>query len=277
MVIRRIQHLGNHFCHSPLLHGFHIFTRGKQVHIQILGAVRVPQPQGIHLQAVISRDQHIPRHSNHGLIPHMLSSVVTAFIPVGPDIAAKANFHSLVIMGNQPTLRRQTPVIGHFRLPAVPDHLAEDSQFVADGISRCIDSLRSHRIHITGRQSAQTAIAQTGIRLRIKYIRRMEPQILQGLTQRLPHAQVIGIFQQGTANQKLHGQVVHLFSGDILLMKALQAAHQFPDDHGTGLKHLVSGCLLAGDREIGVQLILNGTAHFIGGNIAPIHSSSSVL
>ena len=58
-----------------------------------------------------------------------------------------------------------------------------------------------HAVQIAGSQTAQTAVAQTGVRLHVEDVRRFEAQLTDGGGQGLQQRQIEGVFHQAAASQ----------------------------------------------------------------------------
>ena len=73
------------------------------------------------------------------------------------------------------------PVVGLFVLPAVADGLPENAVFVAQAVAHAGNAERRHRIEETRRQPAQSAVAETGVRLLLDDLQRIK-FVLSGRT-----------------------------------------------------------------------------------------------
>ena len=268
VIVGGIEDLGDDLGHGALLQALDIFALGEEVHIQGVGAVGLPEAQGVDLPPAVAGHQHIPGHGDHGGVAGMLGIIVAVGVPVGRDLPAEADLHRVLITGNQPAVRRDAPVVGHLGLAAVLELLAENTQLVADGIARGLQAQGRHAVHIAGGQAAQAAVAEAGVRLFLEDVGGVEAQILQGAGQRLAHAQVIGVLHQAAAHQELHGHIVDFLLHMAGILGRQKTAHDLADHHGRGLEDLILGGLLAGRGKIGAELILNGAAHFVAGNFS---------
>ena len=134
--------------------------------------------------------------------------------------------------------------------------LLEYAELVADGIPRRLEAERGHTVHIARRETPETAVAKPGVRLRLEYVGRIAPHILQRARDRLGYAEVEGVLHQASAHEKLHGHVVHFFFRVLGVLRHVQAAHYLADDYRGRLKYLLVGSLGAGDAEMRAELIL---------------------
>ena len=133
-----------------------------------------------------------------------------AVVPVLVDLAVKAHFHSLIGVALQPDLTAGQPVVGTLLLPAVHDLLLEDAVLVQDGVAGAADAGGGHAVQIAGSQTAQTAVAQTCIRLFLKDAVNADISVGQGLFCHLVQTQVQQAGLQAAAHQELHAQIIHL-------------------------------------------------------------------
>ena len=134
----------------------------------------------------------------------MLGAVVAEIVPVRSDMAAEAYLHRVLVAGDEPALRRGAPVVGKLGLLAVDEFLTEHAQLVADGIARGLKPQRGHAVHIAGGETAETAVAETRVRLTLENIGGASPHILQPADDSLGNAEVERVFHQAPAHQKLH-------------------------------------------------------------------------
>ena len=123
-------------------------------------------------------------------------------VPAGTDGAAEMDLLRLLGLGQQPRVAQRLPVIRQLHLLALHDLLLEQAQLVADGITGRGDLQRRHTVQIAGGQTAQTAVAETGVRLHIENIRGLKAQFLDSLLQLGQYVQIIGILHQAAAHQK---------------------------------------------------------------------------
>ena len=266
MVVRGIQDLGDDLGHGPLLHALDIVALGEEVHIQRVGALGVPQAQGVHLVAAITGDEHIPGYGDHRVISGVLGMIAAVVVPTGRDLAAEADLHRVFIAGDQPALRSGTPVVGYLGLSAVLKLLPENAQLIANGIAGGRQAQGSHAVHVAGRQSAQTAVAQTRIRLCLENVRSIPAQVLQSPGEGFGNAQVEGVFHQASAHEKFHGHIMDFLLRPAGILHRKKAAHDLPDHHGRGLEHLIVRSLGGCGRKMGAELVLNGRADLVAGN-----------
>ncbi|CDC68560.1 uncharacterized protein BN503_01437 [Oscillibacter sp. CAG:155] len=267
VVILGIEDLGDGLCHCLLLGSLQILAPGEQRHIQRLGGTGVPQPQHVHMVCTVAGDLHVAGHCpDHRsvLVDHMQMAVV----PELPDGAAEADLLGLLGLGEQPGGAQALPVVGQLHLLALHDLLLEDAQLIADGIAGGRDLQRGHGIQIAGSQTAQTAVAQCCVRLQLENVRGLEAHLLQCLPQLGQDLQVVGVFHQAAAHQKLQRQVVYL----LFLFPAgpgaglhLPQGHHVPDHQGAGLHHLLIGGFLRPLAEVEHQLGGEGLFQFFCG------------
>ena len=268
VVVRGIEHLGDDLGHGALLHALHIVALGEEVHVQRVGALGVPEAEGVDLLAAVAGDEHIPGDGDDGVIAGMLGVVTAEAVPVGGDLAAKAHLHRVLVAGDQPALGSDPPVVGHLGLLAVLEALAEDAQLIADGVARGLQAQSGHGVHVAGGETAQTAVAQTRVRLLLENVGGVAPQILQRADDLLGNAQVEGILHEAAAHQELHGHIVDFLFGVTGILRGQKAAHDLTDDHGGGAEHLLVGGGGGSGGKIGAELVLDGAAHFIAGNLS---------
>ena len=268
MIVSGVEHLGDDLGHGALLHALDIVALGEEVHVQRIGALGVPQPQGVDLLAVVAGDQHVPGDGDDGVIAGVLGVVVAVVVPVGRDLPAEADLHRVLVAGDQPAFRGDLPVVGYLGLLPVLEALPENAQLVADGIARGFQAQGGHAVHIAGGQAAQTAVAQARVGLLFKNVGGIAAQVLQRAGDGLGNAQIEGVFHEAAAHQELHGHIVDFLFGVAGILHRQEAAHDLADDHGGGAKDLLVGSIGGSGGKIGAELVFNGAAHFVAGNLS---------
>ena len=208
VVVVGVQHLGDQLCIGVLAHCSVVVAQREAGHIKVRG-LGLPQTQLGNALAVVALNVHIRGHSHDAVVVGVLD-VVEAVVPVLVDLAVKADLHSLVRVALQPDLAAGQPVVGTLLLPAVHDLLLEDTVLVQDGVTSAADAGGGHAVQIAGSQTAQTAIAQTCIRLFLIDAVNADVSIGQGLLCHLVQTQIQQAGLQAAAHQELHAQVVHL-------------------------------------------------------------------
>ena len=257
VVVLGVQHLADGVRHGTLLRRLQILALTEQLHVDGLGAAGLPQPQGIDVVGVVAGDLHVAGHGQHAGVVLMHHHQV-AVVPAGANLAAEVDLLRLLQLGQQPCVAQLHPVVRQLHLLSLHDLLLEDAQLIADGVAGGGDVQRGHAVQIAGGQTAQTAVAQAGVRLDLKNIGGLEAQLVNGVGQRIQQLQIVGVLHETAAHQELHGQVMHLppslMEG---LLPRLHAAlgHDIPQHHGAGLHHLAVGGLLLGAAVIQPQLL----------------------
>ena len=87
-------------------------------------------------------------------------------IPVFLKIALKVNFDRLLRLRIEPYFAAGEPVVGQLGLPAFFELLLENAVLIADRMTGCGIARGCKAVEIAGSQSAQTAVAQSRIRLK---------------------------------------------------------------------------------------------------------------
>jgi len=189
-VIRRVKYLADGLCHGRLLHSLNILALIKQTHIQCRLASR-PQAQTSHTVAQTTYI-HIIGHSDHGVaIPHSDGMVLT--VPAFINPALKTDSLGALLTGHQPNLSAGQPKVRQLRLPAVYQLLLKNAGLIANGIAHGLIAVRGQTVQITGSQTTQAAVAQTGIRLLIVQLLQLYIKAGQCLFKSLSQTQVIQV------------------------------------------------------------------------------------
>ena len=184
VVIGRVEDLGNHLSHGVALQSLGVVATGEGSHIKAAGRLGAPQHQLIHGIGVVTGNIHVVGHSHDGLIVDVGHTVLAVVVPA-VGLAAELDLYSLVLSGHQPHIAHSQPVIGELHLPTVDDLLLEDAELIADGVARAGNTQSGGRIHIAGSQTAQTAVAQTGVRLHLVQVVNVDAALVQCLGEQL--------------------------------------------------------------------------------------------
>ena len=128
---------------------------------------------------------------------------------------------------------------------------------IADGIARAAHADGGHTVHIAGRQTAETAVAEARIVLLLEDIGHLIAHILKRFGHGRQNTQIIGIVAQAAANQKFHAQVVHL-TLSVLFHFVLGFHHMLGEriahDERAGFVNLLLGGILDLTAEVALQL-----------------------
>ena len=198
----------------------------------------------------------------------MFGVVAAVIVPLRGDLAAEANLHRILIAGNQPALGRGAPVVGHLGLLAVLELLLENAQLVADGVAGALQAQCRHAVHIAGSQTPEAAVAEAGVGLFFKNVHSAAAHVLQGAHKRFADAQVEGVLHQAASHQELHRHIVNFLLGTPGILGRQETAHDLADHHGCGAEDLLFGSGGAGRGKIGTELVFNGAAHLVAGNLS---------
>ena len=260
VIVLGIEDLADGISHGALLAGLEVLAPAEQLHVHGLWAAGLPQPQGIDMVGLIAGNLHITGHSQNSCVV-LVDHHQLAAVPLGTNGAAKVDLLRLLGPRQQPRAADVLPIVRQLHLLALHDLLLEYAQLVADGVARGRDIQCGHTVQIAGSQAAQAAVAEAGIRLMLKQICRLEAQLLHRLGKGLSQAQVIGVFHEAAAHEKLQGQIMHLpeLAGVRILPGGnVPLGHDVPQDHGAGPEHIPIPCLPRGAAAVDAQLLRNG-------------------
>ena len=183
--------------------------------------------------------------------------MAAVLVPLLLDLAAEVDGLGLVYLGDEPGVAQAQPVVGQLHLLPVHNLLLENAQLVADGVAPGGYVQGGHGVQIAGGQTAQTAVSESRVGLGLEEVGGVEAKTLDGLGQRLHHAQIVGVLHQGPAHEKLQGQVVDLPGVGVLhavLGLQLVGGHDVAEDQGAGLEHVCPGRLVHVPAEIAAEL-----------------------
>jgi len=105
-------------------------------------------------------------------------------------ITAQFDYLGKVRTRDLPDVAEAEPLVGDLDLPAVLDDLIEDAEFVAYAVADGRVADGSQRVEIAGRQSAQSAVSQTGLFFQSDELIEVETQLGHRLTRMLGNSQI---------------------------------------------------------------------------------------
>ena len=211
MVVCRIENLRNGLGHGILLERTDIIAARERVHVKALRHTGAPERQLVDGLGAIAGNVQIVRDSNDGLIACLGGLELVAVHPL-VHLSAEANLYSVVLAGMQPHIAHFEPVIREFHLPAVDDLLAEDAELISDGEAGHGIIQTGRCVHIARGQTAQAAVAKSGIRLKRAEAFQAEAEIMQDLPCRFQQAHVVQVVAQARADQKFHRHIIDLLA-----------------------------------------------------------------
>ena len=263
VVVVGVQHLGDELGVGVLAHGSVVVAQREAGHIKVRGLC-LPQTQLCNALSIVALHIHIGGDGHDAVVVGVLD-IVEAVVPVLVDLAVKADLHSLIRVALQPHLTAGQPVVGALLLPAVHDLLLEDAVLVQDGVAGAADAGGGHAVQIAGSQTAQTAVAQTCIRLSLIDAVNADVGIGQGLLCHLVQTQIQQAGLQAAAHQELHAQVVHLLgagANGLGLELLVVFAHHLTADQGKGAVDLLLGSNAQIHAVLAGQLVLKNFCKF---------------
>ena len=179
MVIRGIENLAYDLRHGVLLHGAQIIALVEGVHINFR-AFRAPEAQDADSLAVLAGDHHIIGHGVDFLRVLYVDAVI-AVLPVINNFAFEADIDALLLARDEPNFTAGKPEIGHLGLPAVNKLLLEDSVFIENGVAHSEIAVGCERIEIASREAAETAVAETRVRLAVIELVELDAEVFECL------------------------------------------------------------------------------------------------
>ena len=121
-------------------------------------------------------------------------------IPIVPeffDVSAKVDIDCVLRDALQPDFAAGQPLVRQLGLPAVDNLLFEDTKFIQNRITHGRVAAGCQCIHKAGSQSAQTAVAQTGIRLQFEQVFHPNPHLFERLRKFTGKIEVVdAVFQR---------------------------------------------------------------------------------
>jgi len=278
-VVVGIENLGDDLRQLALLHGLHVLAAVEVAHVDLVDGLGAPGAQEVDLGAVIAHHGDVVGHGLHGLVVQV-AVVGAAVVLIGFDAAAEVDLHRVLGVGDLPDVAAGQPVVGYLHLVAVHQPLAEQAELIADGATHGGQLQRGQGIQEAGRQAAQAAVAQAGLRLLLEHDGAVDAQLVQGLHIIGLVDQVDHVVVQGAAHQEFGAEIVDLL-GLLLLAGAAgiaAALHDLVAHHqGQGLIQLLGRGVAHVAGKLGVQLVEYALFDLLNGHPFEIHKNTSEI
>ena len=251
MVVRGVEDLADGLSHGLLLDRTDVVALVEETHVET-GGVRFPETKDGNALAVFAGDVHVVGDSDdRGGVGDV--GRVIAVLPAALDGAAELDVEGLVRFRGEPYIAAGKPEVRQFGLPAVDDLLLEDAVLIKDAVAHGGISSGGKAVQIAGRKTAETAVAETRVRLAFIEFVEGEAEIFEGLFGNLGEVHIVKIVFEGTPEQEFHAEVidrlcvfraVELVAEVVPLVSELVLAHD-----GNGLVVLLISRLFRRDTE----------------------------
>ena len=182
--------------------------------IELRCCARIPEPQWGDGVGAVARDQDVVRNSVRLAPARPRRPVLAALLGLNPfNASAKPNRDRAVVPHDLPRESFLEPGVGVLDLPAVFEVLAEHPVVVAQAVTVGGVVEGRQRIEETRREPAETAVAETGVRLLFDDGVEVEAEHLHRLAGGVEEAGGDEVVAHQPAEEVLHRQVVdHLRS-----------------------------------------------------------------
>ena len=210
VVVCGIQYFCNTLRKRLVLERLDVFALREKLHIEVYGRFCRPQTQLVDRVDVVAAYIHIVRHRLNG-VAIVIIHVKSAVVPVLTDRTAEPDFKGVLYSRRQPNVAFVEPFVGHFELPAVRDLLFENTVIVSDRETARNVIEVGQRFHISGGKSAETAVAETCVRLYRVKIAELETVMLDRFLENVGQPEVEKMVLQRSAEKEFHRHIIDLF------------------------------------------------------------------
>ena len=172
--------------------------------------LRVPEAQRVDRMVVVADDRHVVRHRHdrQRVLVDELQRAVLELLHIG--IAVELDIDRLIRLAVLPGEAVLEPVVGDLDLVAVNDLLLKEAVLVADAAAVARQAVCCHRVDEAGREPAEAAVAEAGVRLLLVRLGEIDLQPFEDLFDRVLDAEVHEVRLEQAAEQKLDGEIVNL-------------------------------------------------------------------
>ena len=131
-----------------------------------------------------------------------------ASVPAVLDMSTEADVVGGLRPDEVPRVRRGQPVLRGLDLASVVEALLEQAVLVAQAVAQTGAAQCGHGLHVAGRQPAQPAVAEGGVRLIVGEFGEAEAQLVECLFGDVAQPEIDRGVLEEPADEELHGQVV---------------------------------------------------------------------
>ena len=210
MIVVRIQYLDDRLRKVLLLNRFVIISSVKRIQLEVCDRFRIPDTQCVHDMISISYDRHIIRDRKYRL-KIFLDKFVSSGLRISfkPYFSAETHFFCILVSAQFKRIAIFKPVIRCFHLITVFDLLLEHAVAIPDSASirRIVQCCQ--RIQKACRQSSETAVSKSRIRLLVFDHIQIQSQFFQGFFYTVINCQIDQVISKRTPHQKLHGHIIN--------------------------------------------------------------------
>ena len=213
-VVSWVEDPGHRLDASTLFNGLGVTASRENVEIELGGCARIPKPQWGDGVGAVARYQDVVRNAIRLTPARPRRPVLAALLRLNPfNTSAKPNRDRAVIPNDLPRVSFLEPGVGVFDLPAVFEVLAEHPVVVTQAVTVGGVVEGRQRIEEARCQPAETAVAETGVRLLFDDGVEVEAEHLHRLASGAEQAGGHEVVAHQPAEEVLHRQVVdHLRS-----------------------------------------------------------------
>ncbi len=242
-IVGRIEQFGNGLHLHLLVHGLNIVAAVEGGKVQFAGGTGGPQPHVDDVIVVVAGHQHVAGHGHDGFGIHPLGVIDALLVNGSPNPAVKIN--RIKILGPFELPRRAVaqPVVRAFHLKTVQQALVKQAELVTYAVAIGRDLQGGQRVHETGGQPPQAAVAQGRVFLLLAHCFQVMTKLLQHLGRLVHHVKIGNGIAQGAAHQKFQGEVVDpLLPHVVIVLLGLDPFFHEQGAQGIG-KGLVQGTI----------------------------------
>ena len=174
---------------------------------------RAPETEIVHRVRAVAENGHVVRRGkNAAVIAQLIHHAAVLLAPVHG--AAEADLHGFARHRGLPRVAVREPVVRLLGLAAGADALAEKTVTVAKAHADARHVLRRERIEIARRETAQTAVAETGVALAFEQRVQILAELGENVGGHVTDAELDEIVFKQPPDEKFHREVIDdLFSG----------------------------------------------------------------
>ena len=205
----RVEHFGDRLRLDFVLDRAVVVALVERSEVERLDGLGFPKPQRVAGANAVAGDRRVVGDAAHLRLWNPAHA--EAALLVRPRLGAPAKLHLIRDLRARdiPRVAVLQPFVGHLTLPAVADDLIENAELVANAVAERRHFDRRERVHVTRRQSAQSAIAEAGLFFLRKNLVEIVAEPAHRFARGFRDAEVEQIVRKMRPEQELRGEIRH--------------------------------------------------------------------
>jgi hypothetical protein len=217
-IVLGVEDLGDVLCAQLVLAGAQVVAVEEVVEVELACRPGGEQAECVHRVVAVTGHRHVVGQRQDVVRIDPLVATVTILVDVGFDPSIELHSEGVLRTGDLPGIAESKPIVRFFDLITIADALMEHSVVVADAVAVSRQLERGHGIEKAGRQTSQSAVAQSRFLFQIPDLLHVVTELEQRLLALLEELEVDQAVAKRASDQEFERQVVDSFEVRILVV-----------------------------------------------------------